>query len=203
MGQTAEATAAFEQAQRLAPADDSVLRAIAAAYAVRGRHDDAERMFQRAIDLRPGFWGNYNAKGSFLMERGRPDEAGALFKKVIQLRPHSGIGYSNLAAVHLDVRGLGRGPAPALRPRSKFSRAGVPTKTWDSFTMRTAALPKRPPPMRRPSAARPSRPTTGTWVTPSDNCTGSPKLTRPIARRSIWPKPTYASTPAMRTIASA
>jgi eukaryotic-like serine/threonine-protein kinase len=106
IGRSVEATTAFERAQALAPGDDAVCRLIGSAYSQRSRPADAERVLQQAIDLRPGFWENYNAKGAFLMSRGRFEEARGLFQKVIALRPQGDTGYVNLAAVHIFMGDL-------------------------------------------------------------------------------------------------
>jgi serine/threonine-protein kinase len=100
-GRSVEAAAAFQKAEELAPADDNVCRQIAKAYATLARPDDAERMFQRAIDLRPGYWENYNDKGLFHLRRGERDKAKDLFDKVIEVRPSSDTGYLNKATIHL------------------------------------------------------------------------------------------------------
>jgi eukaryotic-like serine/threonine-protein kinase len=97
-GRSAEATAELEKAQQLAPADDTVCRRIANAYARMSRAADAERWFKRAIELRPGYWHNYNGYGSYLLRGGKLKEAEDAFQHVIELRPESSTGYSNLAA---------------------------------------------------------------------------------------------------------
>ena len=100
-GRSAEAAMAFERAQELAPEDDVVCRSIADAYSALERYQEAELLYQRAIDLRPGYWENYNFKGAFLLENGRYDEAKVSFREVIRLRPESATGYTNLAGAHL------------------------------------------------------------------------------------------------------
>ncbi|HSB60381.1 MAG TPA: tetratricopeptide repeat protein, partial [Vicinamibacteria bacterium] len=100
-GRSVAATAAFQRAEVLAPADDNVARQIARAYATLNRPQEAERTYQRAIDLRPGYWENYNAKAVFHRRAGELEKARALFDKVIELRPSSDTGYLNKATVHL------------------------------------------------------------------------------------------------------
>jgi tetratricopeptide (TPR) repeat protein/tRNA A-37 threonylcarbamoyl transferase component Bud32 len=100
-GLSVEAAQAFETAQRLAPADDAVSRHIGDAYASLGRDAEAERFYRRAIDLRPGYWENYNGFGKFCVQRGKLDRAKEMFSKVIELRPQSNTGYNNKAATHL------------------------------------------------------------------------------------------------------
>ena len=102
-GQAVDAKASFQRALALAPADDAVVRLIAETYEERGRLDDAETMYQSAIDLRPGYWGNYRDKGEFYLytKTDHLDAAKPLFREVIRLRPKSDVGYNSLAAVHL------------------------------------------------------------------------------------------------------
>ena len=73
-GRTAESLASFALAQQLAPGDDAVCRRIAGAYANLGRDGEAESMYQRAIDLRPRYWENYNYKGVFYLDGPSTDE---------------------------------------------------------------------------------------------------------------------------------
>ena len=100
-GRSVEATTAFQRAEALAPADDNVCRQIARAYETLRRPEDAERMYQRAIDLRPEYWENYNAKAAFHRRTGQLEKAGTLFSRVIELRPGSDTGYLNKAGVLL------------------------------------------------------------------------------------------------------
>jgi len=100
-GRSAEAADAFADARKLAPADDAACRQMARAYYNLKRNEDAEKMYQQAIDLRPGYWENYNAKASFYLRTGRHREAKELYGKVIELRPLSIAAYNNKAAVHI------------------------------------------------------------------------------------------------------
>jgi Flp pilus assembly protein TadD len=97
-GRPSLAEAAFLKAQRIAPADDAVCRRIAYAYAELGKMHEAEVFYQRAIDLRPTYWENFNLKGLFCMRSGDFEQAKRMFRRVIELRPESDVGYTNLAA---------------------------------------------------------------------------------------------------------
>ena len=68
-GRGVEASASFKRALELAPADDAATLWIADAYAELGQEDEAEAMYQRAIDLRPGHWQNYFSKAGFYLFR--------------------------------------------------------------------------------------------------------------------------------------
>jgi Flp pilus assembly protein TadD len=113
-GHSVEARDAFQKAQRLAPADDAVCRRIADAYYKLGRYQDAERMYQRAIDLRPSYWENYNQKGYFYLQTGEFEKAKRMYRTVINLRPESDLGYSNLAGT-LIMAGQPQEAEPLLR----------------------------------------------------------------------------------------
>jgi tetratricopeptide (TPR) repeat protein len=126
-GRTAEAVASFRRAQELAPGDDDACRQIARAYGELKRYDEADRLYQKAIQLRPQFWQNYNARGSFCYFRGRYDEAKALFAKVIELRPLSWTGYSNKAGAHI-MKGEFGAAEPLLRTALQLN-AGVEART--------------------------------------------------------------------------
>jgi len=100
-GLNTDALASFARAQALAPADDSICRRIAQAYVSMGRDDEADAMFERAIELRPGLWQHYNSQGAFSLRRGKVRKAARLFKRVTEIRPESDVGWSNLAAAYL------------------------------------------------------------------------------------------------------
>ncbi len=68
-GRGVEASASFKRALELAPADDAATLWIADAYAELGQEDEAEAMYQRAIDLRPVHWQNYFSKAGFYLFR--------------------------------------------------------------------------------------------------------------------------------------
>ncbi|HZY29999.1 MAG TPA: protein kinase, partial [Candidatus Methylomirabilis sp.] len=113
-GHSAQAAQAYEEGLRLAPADDDITIGIARAYSTLGRHEEAERMYRRAIGLRPTYWGHYNTLGVFYFRRGRLDEAKEAFRQVIEHHPESATGYANLAAVHV-LAGEHSEAAPLLR----------------------------------------------------------------------------------------
>jgi serine/threonine-protein kinase len=63
-----------------------------------GRSAEADPLYKRAIDLRPGYWHNYNAYGNHLLRTGRLADAERMFRRVVDLRPESAAGYGNLGA---------------------------------------------------------------------------------------------------------
>jgi tetratricopeptide (TPR) repeat protein len=106
-GATVEARAAFDRALALAPGNDATCRNIAELYAGLGRHRDAEAMFIRAIELRPGFWRHHYDFGTFLFRlKGDIDAAEREFQTAASL--HQGpaplvlLGLVRLARSDLD-----------------------------------------------------------------------------------------------------
>ncbi len=94
---------AIEQLRRaleLDPTSDEASRWLAASYA-RSDPAQAEAIFQRAIKLRPNYWGGYHSLGVFYSQRDRYADAVAMFQKVVALTPDNFRGYSNLGGVYL------------------------------------------------------------------------------------------------------
>lgn len=100
-GRSVEATAAFERAAQLAPADEGIARRAGVAYERAGRRQEAEAMLRRAVQLRPDFWDNHNALGTFYLRLGRRDDARRCFNKAIELAPSNDVLYANLAAAFI------------------------------------------------------------------------------------------------------
>jgi eukaryotic-like serine/threonine-protein kinase len=66
----------------------------------KGRIEDAVVEFNKAIALRPNFWGNYDAKGLALYRAGRYAEAAESFERVTQLRPDNANGFQRLGTTY-------------------------------------------------------------------------------------------------------
>src|SRR4029077_11913950 len=64
----------------------------------------AEATYQRAIALRPDYWGGYNYLAAFYDAQHRPQEAIATFRRVTQMTPDNPIAYSNLGAAYMDLQ---------------------------------------------------------------------------------------------------
>jgi Flp pilus assembly protein TadD len=71
-------------------------------------------MYQRAMDLRPAYWENYNRVGYFYLQIGNFQQAERMYRKVIELRPESPIGFSNLAGT-LILAGKSQQAVPLLQ----------------------------------------------------------------------------------------
>ncbi|MCZ6696959.1 MAG: tetratricopeptide repeat protein, partial [Acidobacteria bacterium] len=113
-GQSVTAAQAFATGLRLAPGNDALCRRIADAYSELDRDEEAESMYRKAVDLRPGLWENHNAIGVFYLERGRFEDAEVSLRRVIELNPGSSWGYTNLAAMHI-LKGEHEKAEPLLR----------------------------------------------------------------------------------------
>jgi tetratricopeptide (TPR) repeat protein len=66
-----------------------------------GRLVEAERHYQRAIFLRPGYWPTHHWLAIFYKNQGRYDAAINQFNRVIELAPDYDGGYNNLGMMYL------------------------------------------------------------------------------------------------------
>ena len=67
----------------------------------RGQFADAMQEFQRAIDVRPGYWANYSAMGVAAVRAGRYSDAERSFLRVTELQPDNADAYASLGTVYL------------------------------------------------------------------------------------------------------
>lgn len=87
-GNSVEARISFSKALDVSPGNDAACRSIAAAQTELSRFDDARKMYERAIDLRPNYWRNQYALGRFLyFSLGNFDEAELHLLKANELYP--------------------------------------------------------------------------------------------------------------------
>jgi tetratricopeptide (TPR) repeat protein len=87
---------------------DETLRLLATAYQKAGNVSAAEHAFQKAVSLRPNYWGVYNAFGAFYYQQARYKEAAEMFRKVTQLAPLNYRGHSNLGGIYLVLGEYGQ-----------------------------------------------------------------------------------------------
>jgi serine/threonine-protein kinase len=80
---------------------DETLPLLAAAYQKTGKPAAAEQAFQKAVSLRPNYWGVYIAFGSFYYNQARYADAAEQYRKATQLAPLNYLTYSNLGAMYL------------------------------------------------------------------------------------------------------
>src|SRR5262249_9514131 len=87
-GNSIEAREAFSRALELAPGDDAACRNLADMYSLLGRNKDAEEMYKQAVTLRPTFWRNQYALGTFEWQyAGNLEAARIALEKANQLHP--------------------------------------------------------------------------------------------------------------------
>lgn len=97
-GKSNEAIAEINQALRLAPNSDEGYRRLGDA--LRASDQDASVVaYNKAIEINPYYWYNYNALGSAYFRFGKDQQAIDSYKKVISVAPNIATGYTNLGAV--------------------------------------------------------------------------------------------------------
>jgi protein O-GlcNAc transferase len=70
----------------------------------RGRADEAERLYERALELNPGLAGAHTNLGTALAREGRFAEAVVHLAEAVRLEPGSAAAYNNLGGVFLQQR---------------------------------------------------------------------------------------------------
>ncbi len=91
----------FQRAVQIDASNEDGLRGAADAYVKLGNPAAAEAAYQKAISLRPNYWGVYSWLGKFYYDQARYPEAITQFNKVIELAPSNYRGYSNLGAMYV------------------------------------------------------------------------------------------------------
>jgi eukaryotic-like serine/threonine-protein kinase len=91
----------FQRAVQIDPSDEEGLLGAADAYVKLGNPGAAEAAYEKAISLRPNYWGVYSWLGTFYYSQARYDDAITEFRKVIELAPANYRGYSNLGAMYV------------------------------------------------------------------------------------------------------
>jgi eukaryotic-like serine/threonine-protein kinase len=91
----------FQKAVQIDPTNEDALRGEADAYLKLGNPAASEAAYQKAISMRPNYWGGYSWLGAFYYNQARYDDAVTQFKKVIELAPVNYRGYSNLGAMYV------------------------------------------------------------------------------------------------------
>jgi len=90
----------FNLALKREPANDLFYLGLATVYEKMQRSGDAEQTYLRAINIRPHYWGTYNALGAYYYRKGKLDQALTMFKQVVALSPDSFRGYSSVGATY-------------------------------------------------------------------------------------------------------
>jgi len=107
-GNTVEARVQFAHALEIAPGNDAACRNIAAASQDMGRFEDAKKMYERAIELRPNYWRNHYVLGKFFyLSVGNVQEARPHLLKANELHPGGSAPLVLLGLVDLTRGDLG------------------------------------------------------------------------------------------------
>jgi len=100
-GKANEAIAELNTALRLAPNSDEGYRRLGEA--LRSTDENASILaYQKAIQINPYYWYNYNELGTACLRFGRTQQAIEAYKKVIEIAPKVPSGYTNLGAAYLQ-----------------------------------------------------------------------------------------------------
>ena len=98
-----EAVAALDHAAAVAPASAELAVERAVALQAAGRAGDAEREFQRAIFMRPGYWPPHHLLAKLYLSQGRYEAAATQWREVIDCAPRFTRGYNNLGNVYFRL----------------------------------------------------------------------------------------------------
>ncbi len=102
-GHTERAVTVLEGAAERGPQQAGVLEALGDAYRDASRMDEAERVLQRAIRLRPGDGSLHSKLGYLYSLQGRRDAAINQFRLAFECMPENYLDYSNIAGMYLGL----------------------------------------------------------------------------------------------------
>jgi len=105
-GEVDLALAPLKRAVELAPESAATYFKLGRTFERLGRPADAERAYQRATNLRPGYWPGPNRLATLYYSEGRYDAAANAWRQATQCAPLCSQGYNNLGAVYsrLDLQ---------------------------------------------------------------------------------------------------
>lgn len=118
LGQT---DAALEQIHKVllrAPRSDQGFQVLSDILAAKGDLQGAIEAIQNAIDIRPNYWGYYNALGFIHYGGGHWDPALKAFQAVIERQPNEDVGHMNEGMTHYQMGNLERAVASYEKARS-------------------------------------------------------------------------------------
>jgi|GEM_PF-436908 len=130
-GKTEDAIAETKLALTLAPSSDESYRRLGTVYLAAGRKE-AIAAYEKAIEINPYYWYNYNFLGAACFRLGEVDKAVAAFKRVTELAPDWADGYNNLGGAYFE-QGKWREAVEAYRksqdldPKSSYAHANLGT----------------------------------------------------------------------------
>jgi len=97
-----EALAAFQEVLRLNEQCYQGGIELAKACFSAGRINEAEKLYKRAISLRPGYPSAFAHLGYFYLQNGRFDEALGCYQKMVELAPGDFISYNNIGTISMQ-----------------------------------------------------------------------------------------------------
>src|SRR5205823_11996665 len=111
--------------------------------------------FQKAIQLRPQYWGGYNWLGSFYYNAARYDDAARMFTQMIALAPDSYRGYSRSEEHTSGLQSLAYLVCRLLLEKKNGSASRFAIYPWSILIRTLNTRPKRQkPPLRREAFGR-------------------------------------------------
>jgi len=102
-GHYSEATAEFQLALGLEPANEEAAIGLALAYEHEGKITEAEKAYQQAIQAHPNSRFSYNSFGTFYRRRNEYDQALQMYAKVIQIAPEWYGTYVNVGSIYDEI----------------------------------------------------------------------------------------------------
>jgi tetratricopeptide (TPR) repeat protein/tRNA A-37 threonylcarbamoyl transferase component Bud32 len=101
-GEMKAAIESYERAVVLDPANDAAYRELARSLERLGNWEGAEATYQKAIDVRPDYWGNYIWLAAFYMfSRDQHKDAISLYTKAVSLVPNNPLPRAYLCGAHI------------------------------------------------------------------------------------------------------
>jgi tetratricopeptide (TPR) repeat protein len=88
---------------QLWPYDQTLIKALAAAYEAQKRTDDALRILQDAVTRAPYCWLTHNTLADFYARHGRARESETELLEVVRLAPDNSAAYGNLAFIYVKA----------------------------------------------------------------------------------------------------
>lgn len=102
-GQDQRAVDEYKESLRLDGRNAIAFVGLALAYQTLRQLNDAEKMFQAAIDLRPGYWASHTDLGLFYVRYGRYKEGELHLQRAVELAPDNVGTYNNLGLLYIKT----------------------------------------------------------------------------------------------------
>lgn len=98
-----DAASEFDLATTYEPTSDDAFRALAQAYQLLGRSDEAERTLQKAIQVRPQYYAGYQRLGVLYAQQARYADAITQFRRATELSPDSPRPWASLGGTLINA----------------------------------------------------------------------------------------------------